>query len=288
MRSRRSSIRRHCATLEPSDVASPARVATSGAPPARRSRSPARCRPPPRPPSRTPRRPVRASRCRSPAPRAAPTGRGCGRPACRCRRPGVRAPRSRRGARSHTGIRGRALRQRRMRSSVVVGLIRKIGSSPASISGARSGAASSTGRSRIEHAVHAGIGRRARERGRRHPRDRVGVGEQHDRRLHLRSDPADDVERARQGHAARERALGRALDDRAVGERVGERHPDFEHVGPGAVQRDEDPAPRSRRPGRRRWCRSPGRAARRAAHRREGRLEAPHQRAPCARARLGC
>jgi len=36
---------------------------------------------------------------------------------------------------------------------------------------------------------------------------------------------------------ATERALGSALDDRAIGHRVGERHAEFEHIGAGAHQR---------------------------------------------------
>ena len=49
----------------------------------------------------------------------------------------------------------------------------------------------------------------------------------------------------------RQRPLGRALNDRTVGERIGERHADLEHVGAGAIERAQDVAPSAAGPDRR-------------------------------------
>ena len=50
----------------------------------------------------------------------------------------------------------------------------------------------------------------------------------------------DERQRGPQAAAGGQRALGRALDDRAVGQRIGKRHAHLEHVGAGAIERPQD------------------------------------------------
>ena len=57
----------------------------------------------------------------------------------------------------------------------------------------------------------------------------------------LRPEALEQIQDPRQGGAGRQRALGRTLDHRAVGQRIRERHADLEHVGPGAIERAQDP-----------------------------------------------
>ena len=74
-----------------------------------------------------------------------------------------------------------------------------------------------------------------------HPQHRVGVAE--DRRSApdiVRTHVRDHRQRRAQAAARRQRPLGRPLDHRAVGERIRERHADFEHVGAGAIERLQD------------------------------------------------
>ncbi len=47
----------------------------------------------------------------------------------------------------------------------------------------------------------------------------------------------DEIEHTRRGRACRQGPLGRALNHRAVGERLGERNPDLEHIGARAIER---------------------------------------------------
>ena len=90
-----------------------------------------------------------------------------------------------------------------------------------------------------EHAVDAGVGRGPREHGRIHAHDRVGVGEENDRRVDLGADAANDLERAAKRHAAGERPLAGALNHRTIGQRIRKRHADFEHIRAGAGDGDE-------------------------------------------------
>ena len=91
-----------------------------------------------------------------------------------------------------------------------------------------------------QHAVDAGVGRLPRKRVEPEPQQRVGVAEDDDRRRHLRPHLRDHRQRRPQAAAGRERPLGRALNHRAVGQRIGERHADLEHVGAGAIERLQD------------------------------------------------
>ena len=70
--------------------------------------------------------------------------------------------------------------------------------------------------------------------------DGIRVGEEDDGRGDRGADGSDQVERARQRHAARERALARALNHRAVSQRLRERHADLQHIGARAIERLEN------------------------------------------------
>ncbi|MNN41327.1 hypothetical protein D3C81_1554410 [compost metagenome] len=89
-----------------------------------------------------------------------------------------------------------------------------------------------------QHAIHAG---RARGPGKglfAHALDRVGVAHQHHRGFGIGlAELAHPLQHLRQRHALRQRALGGALDHRAVGHRVGERHAQLDHVGAARHQR---------------------------------------------------
>jgi hypothetical protein len=65
-----------------------------------------------------------------------------------------------------------------------------------------------------------------------HALDRVGVAHQHDRRGRVGlAELGHPGQHLRQRNALRQRALGGALDHRAVGHRVRERHAELDHVG---------------------------------------------------------
>ena len=102
---------------------------------------------------------------------------------------------------------------RRIRASVVVGLTRKIGSSPASTSGCAERLRLLDRVVEDQHAVDARVGRgRAANAAGVHAQDRVGVGEEHDRRIDGCVGPArTSIQRAAQRHPAqRARARSRA------------------------------------------------------------------------------
>jgi hypothetical protein len=89
-----------------------------------------------------------------------------------------------------------------------------------------------------QHAVGAGLGRRAGEGLDAHRLDRVGVAHQHDGRLVAgRTEAAHDVEHLAHAHAGGHRPLGGALDGRAVGHRIGERNAELDDVGTAGHQR---------------------------------------------------
>ena len=90
-----------------------------------------------------------------------------------------------------------------------------------------------------EHAVHAGLRRLPRELRQAQAQQRIGVAEDDDRRGDERPDLRDQLERGPQAPARRKRALRRALNHRAVGQRIRKRHADLEHVGAGAIERPE-------------------------------------------------
>ncbi len=91
-----------------------------------------------------------------------------------------------------------------------------------------------------QHAVDADRGGPRHERVEAEAIDRVGVGEEHDRRAHVSAQLLHQIERLRQGHAAGERPLGRPLDHRAIGERLRERDAELDDVGAGAIEREHD------------------------------------------------
>ena len=68
--------------------------------------------------------------------------------------------------------------------------------------------------------------------------DGVEVAHQHHRRIRVvPAELRDRLQHPAQPGAARDRALGTALDGRAVGHRIGERHAELDHVGAGRDQR---------------------------------------------------
>ena len=86
-----------------------------------------------------------------------------------------------------------------------------------------------------------------------HPHHRIRIGEEHDRRVErLRGTARIRASEPAQRHAGGERAFAGALDHRAVGERIGERHAHFDDVGAAAGQRGEDRRPSVRDRDRRR------------------------------------
>ena len=82
-----------------------------------------------------------------------------------------------------------------------------------------------------EQTVNAGCGR-ACERARSRGDDRVQIAEQHERHIHRSL--GRQLEHAVERHPLLERALRARLDDRTIGERIGERHAELDHVGAGA------------------------------------------------------
>ncbi len=74
----------------------------------------------------------------------------------------------------------------------------------------------------------------------------------HDRRGYVGPQAGGHVEHARQSGAGGQRPLGGPLDDRAVGQRIGERHADFDDIGAGAIERPQDRRPTARDRDRRR------------------------------------
>ena len=126
--------------------------------------------------------------------------------------------------------------------SVVVGLSRKIDRCPAV--GERVAHCARLLDRQIEHqhAIDAGRGGARDELVEAQANDRIGVGEEHDRAP--RSSPAHAGRPGRDVRAAScrrgQRAFGRALDDRAVGQRIRKRHADLEHVGAGALERQQN------------------------------------------------
>ena len=89
-----------------------------------------------------------------------------------------------------------------------------------------------------EHAVDADRAGLLGERRIAHGLDRVQVAHQDDRRILVAlAELADEGQGLAQAHVVREGALAGALDHRAVGHRIGERHADLEHVGAGLDQR---------------------------------------------------
>ena len=120
----------------------------------------------------------------------------------------------------------------RIRASVVVGLSRKIVSRPAAASVSRKPPASSIGRSSASTPSTPADAAAGRTRSTPMRSKRVRVAEDHDRRGDAGPDRRDQRQRRPQAAARRQRALGRALDDRAVGQRIGERHADLETSAP--------------------------------------------------------
>ena len=114
-------------------------------------------------------------------------------------------------------------------------------SRPAAASTARNSPASSIGRSSASTPSTPAAAAAAREGLEAHPQDRVGVAEDDDRRRdRRRARRSIERERRAQAAAGRQRPLGRALDHRAVGQRIRERHADLEDVGAGAIERLQD------------------------------------------------
>ena len=72
-----------------------------------------------------------------------------------------------------------------------------------------------------------------------HRLDRIGVAHQHDRRAIVLAAELAPRSRARRARPTPclQRALARALDHRAVGHRIGERHAELDHVGARLDQR---------------------------------------------------
>ena len=126
------------------------------------------------------------------------------------------------------------------RASVVVGLSRKIMSMSRAAIASRKLPGLFDRQIEHEHAIDTGRARAIAEYVDAHPEYRIGVGEQHNRRLHRRPDARDEIEHARGRGACRQRPLRRALNHRAVGERLGKRNPHLEHVGAGAIERTQN------------------------------------------------
>ena len=66
---------------------------------------------------------------------------------------------------------------------------------------------------------------------------RIEIGEQQQRNLGALADLRRDLEHASQRRARLERALAALLDHRPIGDRIGERHAEFDQVGAAAHQR---------------------------------------------------
>ena len=126
-----------------------------------------------------------------------------------------------------------------IRASVVVGLSRKIVSMP----DARHRLLKLPGffdrEIEREHAVNARTGGLARELGDAEAQQRVRVAEDDDRRRDVRPDFRDQFERSPEAPAGGQRPLGRALDHRTVGQGIGKRNADFEHVRARTIQRPQ-------------------------------------------------
>ena len=115
-------------------------------------------------------------------------------------------------------------------------------STPCAASGSASSASSSIGRSTVSTASTPAAAARAANALGAHHEDRVVVAEQHDRRRRCRGarSSATASSAPAQAAAGGERALHRALDRRAVGGRIGERHAELDHVGAGAARGLDD------------------------------------------------
>jgi hypothetical protein len=85
-----------------------------------------------------------------------------------------------------------------------------------------------------EHAIDAGLLRVVHEAVRPVALDRVGVAHQHDGGGRIgRAEGAHHLQHVRRADVLEQRALAGALDHRAVGHRVRERHAEFDHVSAG-------------------------------------------------------
>ena len=87
-----------------------------------------------------------------------------------------------------------------------------------------------------QHTVDAGGRGPRRKFGRSHAQQRVRVAEHDDRRRHATADLLDHAERGAQAAAGGQCALGCALNHGSIGERIGKRHADLEHVGARAIE----------------------------------------------------
>jgi len=95
-----------------------------------------------------------------------------------------------------------------------------------------------------QYAVHPGVPGLSCKGGRIHPDDRVRISEENDRRVVSLAEPPDEIQRAAQRHPRGQGALAGALNHRAIGQWIGERHTHFNRVRAAARNRVED----SRRP----------------------------------------
>ncbi len=93
-----------------------------------------------------------------------------------------------------------------------------------------------------DDAVHTDLGGGLREGRQCELEHRVVVGQQHDRRAHVGAHGFHQLEDADQRRAAGQRALSGALDDGAVGERIGERHAQLDDVGATTLGLHHQPA----------------------------------------------
>jgi hypothetical protein len=89
-----------------------------------------------------------------------------------------------------------------------------------------------------QHAVDARIRRELHKAIGSHPLDRVRVPHQHDRSgLIAAAKISDELQTLLQTHPLADRAVRSPLDHRPIGHRVGKRHAQLDHVGPGPCQR---------------------------------------------------
>ena len=125
-----------------------------------------------------------------------------------------------------------------MRASVVVGDASRISARPCAENALRNSAGFFRRQVDQQHAIDPGrhrLGGKAVGAG---DLDRVEVTHQHHRGVVIAfAEPAHAVEHERPPRPASQRTLGTALDGRAVGHRVGERHAQLDHVGAGLDQR---------------------------------------------------
>src|SRR5207253_4622528 len=93
-----------------------------------------------------------------------------------------------------------------------------------------------------DHAVTAGVDGAPRERLEPEGEHGVVVGQEHQRDRDLAAEVATELEHPGERDARGECPLGCPLDDRSVGERVGERHAELDHVRALARRLPDEPA----------------------------------------------